>query len=230
MHPTRRIIPVLAALLALTLSSAPARAHPHEFIDASLELRFDGSGALSEIAVEWRYDAFTTMLILADMGLNPAAESLPPEDEAQLAGFDLHWVEGYNGDLWPTQGDAPIALGPPRPVATTLNDGQIVSRHVRPVLTPVDPAAGPLVIQVYDPEYYVAYTIAGQAMIDGRDDCRARVFVPDLSAAQAQLEAVLDEMFAGGAGDIESDFPAVGQDFAEEVRLECGEAPGTPPA
>lgn len=214
---------LLALLLAaLALTAAPARAHPHEFIDAALELRFDTSGALAEIEVEWRYDAFTTMLILADLGLNPAAEALSPEDEAVLAGFDLNWVEGYEGDLWPMQGEAPLALGPPVPVTTTLDAGQIVSRHVRPVLSPVDPAAGPLVIQVYDPEYYIAYTIAGQSAIDGREDCRTRVFVPDRSVANAQLEAALDELYAGGVTDPEEDFPAVGRDFAEEIRVECG--------
>ncbi len=212
----------LAPLLALVaLAAAPARAHPHEFIDVALELRFDTVGTLTEIGVEWRYDAFTSMLILADLGLNPAAEALSPEDEAVLAGFDLNWDEGYNGDLWPMQADTPLSLGPPVPETTTLDAGQIVSRHVRPVLEPVDPALGPLVIQVYDPEYYIAYTIAGQTIIDGSEDCRARVFVPDLSAANAQLEAALDELYAGGTFDLEADFPAVGRNFAEEVRIDC---------
>lgn len=219
------LAPLLVAL-AMTLNIAPARAHPHEFIDAALELRFDTDGALTGIGVEWRYDAFTTMLILGDLGLNPAAETLSPEEEAQLAGFDLNWMEGYEGDLYPMQGEAPILLGPPQPVATTLSDGQIISRHIRPVLSPVDPARGALVIQVYDPEYYVAYTIVGQAAIEGRDDCRARVFVPDLSAANAQLEAALDELYAGGTSDIEENFPAVGRDFAEEIRVDCASADG----
>jgi len=221
MRPMLRHILLAPLLAALALTAAPARAHPHEFIDATLELRFDASGALAEIGVEWRYDAFTSMLILADLGLNPAAETLTPEDEAILSGFDLNWVDGYDGDLWPMQGDTALALGPPQPVTTTLEEGQIISRHRRPVLTPADPASGPLVIQVYDPEYYVAYTIAGQAAIEGRDDCLARIFAPDLSAANAQLEAAMDELYAGGAVDLEADFPAVGRDFAEEIRIDC---------
>jgi len=215
---------LLAATLAATLALpvAPARAHPHEFIDAALELRFDSAGALAEIGVEWRYDAFTTMLILSDLGLNPAAEALAPDELALLEGFDLNWDESYNGDLWPLQGEVPIALGPPRAVATFLEQGQIVSRHDRPVVEPVDPARGPLVIQIYDPEYYIAYTIAAQTAFAGREDCRARIFVPDLGAARAQLEAALDELYAGGVADLEDSFPAVGRDFAEEIRLECG--------
>lgn len=214
----------LKAVLAMVLafSAASARAHPHEFVDAALELRFDANGALTEIDVEWRYDAFTTLLILSDLGLNPAAEALSPEEQALLDGFDMNWDEGYNGDLWPMQDEAPIALGPPQPIATLLEDGQIVSRHRRPVLSPVDPVHGSLIIQIYDPEYYIAYTIAAQAVIQGRDDCRTRIFTPDLGAARAQLEAALDELYAGGIDDQEENFPAVGRDFADEIRVECG--------
>jgi len=220
--PLPRLHHLFASVCAGLLMFAPqARAHPHEFIDAALELVFDQAGALSGIVVEWRYDAFTTMLILADLGLNPAAEALAPEEEAALAGFDLNWDAGYNGDLWPLQDETPIALGQPEPVRTWLEGGQIVSQHRRAVLTPVDPAAGPLVIQVYDPEYYIAYTIAARPSITGRSDCRARIFVPDLGAARERLEAALDELYAGGGGDLEDNFPTVGRDFAEEIRIEC---------
>ncbi|MFN3953086.1 MAG: DUF1007 family protein [Pararhodobacter sp.] len=218
---------MLLATALLVPGAGPAQAHPHEFIDATLDLVFAADGTLTEIGVEWRYDAFTSMLILSDMGLNPAADALSDEERAMLEGFDLQWQPGYDGDLWPVQGDTPVPLGPPRGGAVTLIDGQLITRHSRPVLAPVDPAdpvAGPLVIQVYDPEYYVAYTIAATGA--GREDCRARIFVPDRASAQAQLEAALDELFAGGVDDIESAFPAVGRDFAEEIRIDC--TPGQP--
>lgn len=220
--PLPRLNCLLAGACAALLAFAPqARAHPHEFIDAALELEFDATGALSGIGVEWRYDAFTTMLILADLGLDPAAGTLAPGEEAVLAGFDLNWDADYNGDLWPLFDEAPVVLGRPEPVRTWLEDGQIVSQHRRAVISPVDPAVGALVIQVYDPEYYIAYTIAAQPAILGRTDCRARVFVPDLGAARERLEAALDELYAGGVGDLEESFPTVGRDFAEEIRLDC---------
>lgn len=215
-------------LALLAPGVAPLAAHPHEFVDATLDLIFAEDGRLTEIGVEWRYDAFTSMLILSDMGLNPAAEALTDEERALLEGFDLQWQPGYDGDLWPMQGEEPVPLGPPEGGAVELVEGQLISRHSRPLLNPVDPAdaqAGPLVIRVYDPEYYVAYTIA--AASSGTGDCRARIFVPDRAFAQAQLEAALDELFAGGVEDYESAFPAVGRDFAEEIRLDCS-ADNTP--
>ncbi len=214
---------LIAALAMAALSAAPlpAAAHPHEFIDARLTLHFNEAGALEAFGVEWRYDAFTSMLILGDLGLDPAAESLDEADAAILSGFDMNWQPGYEGDLWPEQDGEPLPLLPPVDGHAWLEGGQIVSRHTRPLRAPADPQDGPLVIRVYDPEYYIAYTIADYARIEGRADCRTRLFGADLEAARAQLEAAIDELYASGVQDIETDFPAVGADFADELRLEC---------
>lgn len=214
----------LSFALLLALSPLPAAAHPHEFVDARLTLRFDDAGALTAIGVEWRYDALTSMLILADLGLNPAAETLDDDDAATLSGFDTNWVEGYNGDLWPRQAGTEIALGGAEDGRAWLEDGAIVSHHWRRVLQPVDLTAEPLSIKVYDPEYWIAYTIAAHASFEGRSDCRSRLFGPDLSRAEAELQAALDELLAGGQ-DIEANFPAMGAEFADELRIDCGPAP-----
>ncbi len=219
----------LAAALSLsfvTFVPAPVQAHPHEFIDTRLTLHFGEAGKLEGVGVEWRYDAFTSMLILADLGLDPAAETLDEADAATLSGFDTNWVEGYNGDLWPAQGETEIVLGGPEEGRARLEAGEIVSHHWRRVLNPVDPAAMPLSIRVFDPEYFIAYTIADHARFEGRDDCRSRLFGPDLDQANERLQAALDELYAGGITDIEANFPAVGAHFAEELVIECGPAIG----
>lgn len=210
-----------ALIAALGLAPAPALAHPHEFVEAALTFRFDDRGLLVEIGVEWRYDPFTSMLILSDLGLNPAATDLPPDQAAALQGFDLDWIEGYNGDLWPWLDDRPLALAPPRGGPAEVIGGQVVSRHSRALPEPVDPRAGRLRVQVYDPEYYVAYTIAVPPAVEG-GTCRARVYGPDIEAAQATLEAALAESAAAGAEDLELEFPMVGEHFADEVQLDCG--------
>ena len=206
--------------LALVCAPTLALAHPHEFVEAGLVFRLNDAQEVTEIAVEWRYDLFTSMLILTDLGLNPAVSELAGAEAGPLQGFDLDWLEGYNGDLWLWAGEAAVALGAPLPGPATVEGGQVVSRHVRPLPVPV-PAAG-LVAQVYDPEFYVAYTVPGQPVVEGAAACRARVFTPDLEAAYARLEAALSELTAGGEVDLEQDFPRVGRDFADEVRIDCG--------
>lgn len=207
--------------LALSLGLAgPLWAHPHEFVDAGLGFRFDDQGRVTAIEVEWRYDAFTSMLILSDLGMNPAATDLAAAEAPELQGFDLDWMPGYDGDLWPLAAEAPVPMGPPAAGPATLEAGQVVSRHTRPLLAPLDPAAAALVVQVYDPEFYVAYTVAGIAPPNGRPGCRVQVMVADMDAAYARLAAMLEEL-SPGAEDIEGDFPRVGRDFADEVHLIC---------
>jgi hypothetical protein len=46
-----------------------------------------------------------------------------------------------------------------------------------------------------------------------------QVFEPDLTAAQEQLQAMLQEYTADQS--LEQDFPAVGATFAEEARVTC---------
>lgn len=204
---------------ALILAPSVALAHPHEFVEAGLTFHLNDAGQVTEIAVEWRYDLFTSMLILTDLGLNPAATDLAGAEAEPLQGFDLDWMEGYNGDLWIWAGEAEVPAGPPVPGIATVEGGQVISRHTRPLPVPV-PAEG-LVAQVFDPDFYVAYTVPGQPQVEG-GTCRARVFSPDMDAAYARLEAALAEVSAGGEVDMEMDFPRVGRDFADEVRIDCG--------
>ena len=206
-------------LLPLLLGSA-ATAHPHEFVTASLTFRLNAAFQITEIGVEWRYDPFTSMLILSDLDMDPAALTLSAEDAAGLSGFDLNWIEGYDGDLWIWNGEAQVRPAPPRPGSVALEGGEIISSHWRAIDPPLP--ADELVFQVYDPEYYIAYTL-DQALVEGPQSCRARVFVTDLGEARERLEAMLDELYAGGA-DPEQGFPMVGRSFADEVVIDCADA------
>lgn len=206
--------------LALALVPGLAAAHPHEFVEAALTLRLDAEGRLASIDVEWRYDPFTSMLILSDLGINPALTDLAASEAPELQGFDLDWAEGYDGDLWPVFDGRPLRLLPPVAGPAEVSGGQVISRHSRALSEPVDPRAGDVSIRVYDPEFYVAYTIAVPPAVVGDPACRARVFGPDLAAAQAVLEAALAEV--AGTEDLELNFPMVGEHFADELRLDCG--------
>jgi len=218
------ILSALLPALALMAPAGPARAHPHEFVDATVGFVFDSEVRLTGFEVTWRYDDFTTMLILTDLGLNPAETDLTAEAAPELQGFDTDWVPGYDGDLWPMADGAPLAMAPPVPGPVTLEGGRIVSRHARALLAPVDPRAAEVVVQVYDPEFYIAYTVAQASADLAGTGCRARVFAADFDAAYGRLAAALEELTQAG-GDLETGFPRVGRDFADEIRIDCAQPP-----
>jgi ABC-type uncharacterized transport system substrate-binding protein len=218
----RMKLTVLSVLAAIMAPSA-AVAHPHVFVDMSLTSVFDGSGRLTELHVTWTYDDLTSLLLIEDGGYDTDGDGAMSAAELEpMKGFDMDWDPDFPGDVYPEQNGSPLALVPgPSDWTTSWADGKLTSTHVRRFGTPVDPGAGAIVIKAYDPGYYVAYAIVGTTATEGRDDCRAEVFVPDLDAAQTQLMASLKEYLPGD--DLsDAGFPQAGETFAEEVRITCG--------
>ncbi|PJF09007.1 DUF1007 family protein [Pseudorhodobacter sp. MZDSW-24AT] len=210
---------VFGSVLALPLAAA---AHPHVFIDATLEVIFDAQGRAEAVRVGWRYDSLFSMAYVAEQGFDPDFDGvLTPEEEAALAGFDMGWHADFAGDTYALLGEAPLTLsGPLEPTAAYV-DGSLISTHLRRLAAPVALGAEELVVQVYDPSFYTSYLIAETPVVRGRTDCRVQVYEPDRAAADARLQAALDEL--AGSADAESEFPAIGAAYAEEARISCTE-------
>lgn len=212
----------LAALMILP--PVGAWAHPHLFIDAGLELVYDDQGALEQVAVEWRYDAFYSLLIIEDLGLDPDGDGiLTPEEEAALQGFDAAWEPGFDGRLYLGVEGRRIALRDGRDFTARYEDGQLVSRHWRDLETPLD-GAQPLLVQVYDPEYYVQFSIPEPPAITGAE-CRADLRMGDpFAAADAYARAVAEALGEGAETSPEQEMLVVdiGSVGADEVRVHCG--------
>jgi polyphosphate kinase len=209
-----------ATLIAVAGGATPALAHPHVFIDTGVEVIFDGEGLASALRITWTYDEMYSLVILEDRGLDSDYDGVLTEAEtATISGFDMNWDAGYAGDSYALIDEAPIVLGPPQDWTADLTEGRLVSTHLRPLLPAVPVGADPLVVQSYDPSFYVAYRIVGTPLLTGRSDCTVQVFEPDLAAADSFLQQALDEMY--GTADLEADFPAVGAAYADEARVTC---------
>ena len=214
----------IAAATALALVPAAGLAHPHVFIDTGLEVVFDADGHLAAVQVVWVYDEFYTMWALDDYGMDPEFTGTVTEAEREtLAAIYSNWDADYEGDLRPLLDGEQLALSGPLAVVADVQDGRLVIAHRRAFVDRPALNGSELVLRVYDPTYFTAYTIAAEPQIRGRADCAAEVWGPDWEAANDRLMAALQELAAAGASEweIEEDFPAVGADFAEEVRLRC---------
>jgi ABC-type uncharacterized transport system substrate-binding protein len=131
----------------------------------------------------------------------------------------MQWDPGFPGDTYALLGGIDQPMSRPKDWTASYAEGKITSTHLRSFAAPVPVGAEPLVVQAYDPGYYVAYAVTGPALVTGGTGCTARVFVPDLDAAQDALLAALEEYTPDV--DLEAAFPAVGANFAEEVRVTC---------
>jgi ABC-type uncharacterized transport system substrate-binding protein len=190
------------------------------WIDTKIEVILNDRNEATGIRISWTYDDLYSLYVVGDMGLDPDWDGkLTPEEEARLSGFDMKWDPSFPGDTYALQGGAPLALSRPKEWTATYADGKITSTHLRSLDAPVPVTAEPLLVQVYDPGYYVAYSIPFDPVLTGGTGCTAQVYVPDLDAAEEQLLAALSEYTPDV--DLEAEFPAVGANFAEEVRVSC---------
>jgi ABC-type uncharacterized transport system substrate-binding protein len=210
-----------AALLAF---AAPATAHPHMFVDTELEAIFDAGGRLAAVRITWIYDELTTLMSITDGGYDKDGDGALSDAEMEpLQGFDMEWGADFLGDFQVSRGEEKLALVPgPQDWTSDWKDGHLISTHVRRLAEPADPGAGPLVLKPYDPGYYTAYAITGTPRVTGRSDCTAQVFEPDLTAAQQALAAALDE-YSPDQSLEEMGYLMIGESYAEEVQLTCGE-------
>ena len=193
---------------------ALGRAHPHVFIDVALQIEVEADGTFSGIVVEWRYDSFYSLLVLEEGGYDPDMDGEVTEAaRAALDGFDLNWVEGFEGDLYVTRDGMPVVLGAPVSRGLSVEDGQIVSRHLRPLSGPADD----VLVEAYDPTFYTAYDLGDRVSVTGTV-CDAEITPVNLDKAYAALEELL---FAKPQFELEDNFPEVGRSFADKVRISC---------
>jgi ABC-type uncharacterized transport system substrate-binding protein len=212
----------IGAVAALAVGSPiTADAHPHVFIDAKVDVQLDAENRATAVRVFWIYDEFFSLSMVADMGLDSDGDgTLSAEDTAKLSGFDMRWDPSFPGDTYVLHSEAEVALSRPRDFDATYDGVKITSSHWRDLERPVDLTGLPLIVQVYDPGYYVAYRIAGETdVLGGTGGCSAVAYGPDLEAADEELRAALAEY--GADVNLEMEFPAVGAVYAEEVRISC---------
>lgn len=200
--------------LSLALMLAPmVQAHPHVFVDVALRFSSDDDGKLTQVEVTWTYDDFFSLLVLEDRGLDPDGDMNLTEDErAALMGFDLeHWEPGFEGALFIYAAGEKVSLGAPKATHVGMEDGQIVTRHIRP-LNAV--SAKNITLRPYDPSYYAALDLVAVAGLP--DGCKTEIIEPDTIAADAKVENL------GGAG-MEAFYEEVqvGIHYADELRVTC---------
>lgn len=217
----------LALFVALSgafaaLGGGPLLAHPHLWIDTTIEVVLDDRDRAVGVRIGWVYDELFSLSTIADKGLDADWDGkLTPEETAALSGFDMQWIPGYPGDSYALLDEAELILGPPQDWTAAYADGRIATTHLRMFPEPVVIGAATLFVQVYDPGFYTAYTVVGGGTLTGGTGaCRAEAWGPDLDAADEALKAALAEYSADA--DVEQDFPAVGRAYAEEVRVTCG--------
>jgi nickel/cobalt exporter len=170
-------------LAALGLSflglTAGVVAHPHIFIDAKVAVVFDDAGHVSGLRHDWTFDsAFSAWMV---QGLDTNGDGETSSDELQeLADENMIGLADYGFYTYAGAANAPMQFSP-------LGDQQMVFENGRTTLSysltgqAPQPVRGPFELAVYDPEYYVAITVADGADVsleNAPESCAVQVEPP----------------------------------------------------
>jgi ABC-type uncharacterized transport system substrate-binding protein len=212
---------LIASAFVIVLAAAPVAAHPHIFVEAQVEVVLDDANRVTGVRLSWTYDEFFSFMLTEDLGLDTDGDLVMTEEElAALAGQVLDWPADFGGDLFLTQRDANVSLGPRAEASVLYEDGKVIEQHYRPLEVPAD-ATWPVAVQVFDPYYYVAYEISPEIAVTGGTGCAAELRKADLNAAYSLVDELLYGRPASDVGPDEA-FPEVGQAFSDTVFVTCG--------
>ena len=146
--------------LPLLVAQAPASAHPHIFVDAKAGFTFDAQNQIDGLRISWTYDAFTTLFLFDVLDLDKDGDgALDDADYAAILEGETKWAEGYVGDIYLEVDDvvAPHLL--PVDAEAAYQDDRITVMFNLPLADPLAVAGRDVVLRLYDPNYYYAYTV-----------------------------------------------------------------------
>lgn len=162
-----------------------AQAHPHIWIEGTVELVFDRQGQASAVRQAWLFDELFSTYALQGMprdkaGQVPGAEldKITSEWMTALADPESHFFTKI------TLGGKPLAFGAPLNARSTWDPktSQLVLSFELPLETPVKIDAKGLEVDIQDSSYFVAFEYKGGARafkaIDAPAQCKLGYMPP----------------------------------------------------
>lgn len=193
-----RTIPAIACLLpaaagGLLCAAMPAGAHPHVFADGHVVLDLDARHELAAVTNIWTFDpAFSAFAVT---GLDTNGDGRLESSELKpLAAQSMDSLKDYHFFTWAMQGGRETEFTGPRDYSYRLVGGRLVLRFTMPLKAPLA-LDKDLKVEVFDPEYFVAYTFPkrGAVEIDGNAASCTAVYTPPKElddAIMAKLAAI----------------------------------------
>lgn len=190
----RNVILSLLAVWGFALATGPAQAHPHVWIVAKTAIVYAPDGRVTAFDHDWTFDkAYSAFAV---QGLDANGDGVTSSDElAELAKTN---VESLAEFAWFTHAKANgVRLGyvTPTEARLTYKDGEL-TLHFRLPLTSPAKADRALVLDLYDPTFFVDFRLDEAAdavqLVGAPKGCVLKVGRPkpaELASAQGMGEA-----------------------------------------
>lgn len=215
-----RATALLSGVMAGSILSAPALAHPHVFIEAKANLVFDAAGKLSAIRHVWRFDdaysAFASQGLDADGDGELSVTELKP-----LADVNVESLAEFEYFTFLSAGDRELGFSKPTEYWLQSDGGLLTLYMTLPVEAPIEVRSLPARVDVYDPTLYVAFAFVEENAIETEN-------APAGCKFEVQRPTELDPTTAAtlaGIGPEQRDLPPelldITRDLTNGVSLSC---------
>jgi ABC-type uncharacterized transport system substrate-binding protein len=203
-------------LIALILLAAPALAHPHVWVTSRAEILYAPDGRITAVRHSWTFDKAYSAFITQGLDTDRNGK-LSPEELAPLAKENTESLVDYEYFTALKANGAKQAFDGPRDYGMTYADDVVTLTYVLPLKTPAL-ANRMLTLEVSDPTYFVAFTMAeGDAvkLAGAPKGCAASISRPK-PVDTAQQQNLSEAFFQGLSAS--SNF---GAQFANRAIVAC---------
>lgn len=218
----RQLFATVLLVGAAAAGLAPsADAHPHVWATVRSEIVFGADHKITGIRHAWTFDEFYTAM--AVQGLDTDSDGVYSKAELQplakvnvesLQEFGYFTFVRYVGD-----DDHLLKFKPPVDYWVEYDNTVLTLHFTLPLETPVDPRPKDIIVDVYDPSFFVAFGFAEKEPIkiagEPAKGCAVAVDKPDPESAEAAK--ALSEAFFSQLGPNSN----YGSQFAQTVTVSC---------
>jgi ABC-type uncharacterized transport system substrate-binding protein len=194
----------------------PTNAHPHAWVDLSVEVVFDKTGAITGLRELWLFDDFYS--VYATEGMDQDGDGQP--DKAEMAKLVREIIESlaeynYFTKVW--IGRNPVHLNLVTEMSSEIRNNRLAMIYFIPFKKPVRTDVGALTYSIYDPSYYSEMLHAESEdaikLVGAPEGCTYKV-----KAAEPSVEEVALAYSLPVTENVSTD---LGQFFAERVSVRC---------
>lgn len=204
----------------MSMPASPSQAHPHVFVDAGVEFVLDEKARVSGVRIRWTFDAFVSLYIVEEEGLDQDGDGvLNPEEAKAFAEKSIQWNDDFDGDVFLSSGGEDLFLAQPREPYAALDKGRVSLTFYRDLEEPVAASAAPIVARIYDPTYFIAYSVRDRQSGVQTPGAQCRVDITPFDATPALFD--LQTTLSALSREETPRQGNVGALFADVVTLTC---------
>lgn len=212
---------LLAAAAAFCFAPSQANAHPHVFVEASIEIVRNNAGEFSELRQVWRFDEIFSSTLVLDFDANTDGV-LDKSEIKTITNIVKESISEYDYYTALRAGTKGIDFYKPDELNAYMEDGQII------MFLSIEPTKNhsfkdaPLRVSASDTSYYVAFEMKYENVtIHGPnpEECTIDVTHPNFDALYAENSQTLSDAFYN-EGDENPDLD-LGDEFYSWAEIKC---------